>query len=44
VWAEKCEETLFMERRDMELVGVLRRTVDNAQQALTQVRSFRIIV
>ena len=36
VWGEGVS-MLFMERRDLELVGVVRRTVDNTHQATSQV-------
>lgn len=37
VWNKKIN-TLFMDRRDMELIGIVRRTVSNAEQAVYQVR------
>lgn len=41
VWAmwSRDVSTLFMERRDLELVGVVRRTVGNAQRAVSQVNN-----
>ncbi len=37
VWGRRlC--TLYMERRDLELVGVARRTLGNTQQAVSQVQ------
>ena len=37
VWDRKIN-TLFMDRRDVELISIVRRTVSNAEQAVCQVR------
>ena len=43
VW-DSPQPTLHMARQDMELTGILRRTVENAASAVTNVRTLPVLV